>query len=155
MQYLIEWMEVKDGIGKNGKPYTMTKMSLMDETGKKFENVSTFDKVSLGDKINGEVVQNGNFLNFKSAQAEIRSNYSTQKKEESITKFQDRKAESISAAQDRTAWMWAKNNATTLISSAIYMEKNLSAEALVDRIEKLANDIYHMNPTEDASSLPF
>lgn len=109
MKYKIHWLEIKTG--KSGKQYMV--MNLLDEAGKETQNVSTFDLTyTLAQEIEGAIVQNGNFLNWKPLEAPefIRkqasnSAYKTQqmekvmeRKEGSISKFQDNKEWSIKVA---------------------------------------------------------
>jgi len=106
MKYKTNWVERRTG--KSGKEYLV--MNLLDEDGKETQNVSTFNlEYTAGQEIEGEIVQNGNFLNWKAkleAPAFIKnSGYKTQmieksmeRKENSIGKFQDNKEWSIKVA---------------------------------------------------------
>lgn len=98
MKYHVEWIENKTG--KSGKPYQA--MTLKDETGAMFENVTTFDSLSLAGDYEGEIIQNGQYLNFKMKMANPYPkpagrgiDKAMERKEASITKFADRKEESI------------------------------------------------------------
>lgn len=62
-RYKVEWSENK--VGASGKTYTI--VSLTAEDGTKIEKASTFDKVETGKDYEGEVVANGQYLNFKVA----------------------------------------------------------------------------------------
>lgn len=118
-------------------------MNLTGEDGKKHEKVSTFEAgIMSGTEIQGDVIQNGTYLNWKGAQQAARSNFSSAKKEESITKFQDRKAEQIATAQDRTAMVWAKYGACEIIAHHPAF-KNLSEAQIATEITNLANKIYN------------
>lgn len=149
MKYTIDWCEVKrTGEGAKG-PWTITEMNLRDEEGKVTEKVSTFDTVTNGGTIEGEIYTNDKgYLNFKKAQAVARSNFGAQQKEASITKMQDRKAESIEKAQDRSAWMWAKTNASTLLGTRLSNETN---EKIASEVIDLATKIYNGELTEPFS----
>lgn len=103
MKYTVEWCEtIKEG-EKEGRKWKMTKMSLKDEQGVVTTEVTTFDSVTLGGTVEGSIVQNGQYLNFKKAlekpnfmkhkEAQIEKNI--ERKEQSISRFQDDKEWSI------------------------------------------------------------
>ena len=106
-KYKINWLEIKTG--KSGKQYMV--MHLLDEAGKETQNVSTFNlEYTLSQEIEGQIVQNGNFKNWKpkldppqfiknnSAYKEKIMNETIARKEGSITKFQNNKEWSIKVA---------------------------------------------------------
>lgn len=102
MKFKIESSEVIKKGNTNGKDWAMTKMTLIDEQGVKTEGVTTFDTVVTGAEINGEIAQNGQYLNFKQAKAVASANFkqaqvekSMERKEQSIARFQDDKEFSI------------------------------------------------------------
>jgi len=69
------------------------------------------------------------------------------------------KAENIKEAQDRSAWMWAKNNASTLIAALIQSSDlstriAISSERLDEKVIDLATKIYNGEPIEPFSSKP-
>lgn len=138
MKYTIDWCEAKQGTGKNGKPYTMTTMTLTGEDGSKHSGVTTFDAVVNGQEIEGTIVQKGQYLNFESAQkanaprgGAVSAN---------IEKFQDRKAEQIEKAQDRTAAIWAKYGACELVAHHPAY-KHLNEVEVVTTISRIASQI--------------
>lgn len=64
-----------------------------------------------------------------------------------IAEAQATKAQNIALAQDRSAWMWAKTNATTLISSPNLRDGEVSsAEEMVDKVIAIATKIYNAEP---------
>lgn len=144
-KYTIEWSEVFKEGSKEGRPWKMTKMTLKDEKGGTHEDVTTFDTVVTGATIEGEIVMNGNYKNFKAPQ-KPKNNFMANQKEKVINEAMDKKNQNIQAAQDRSAWMWAKTNASSLIASPAYMEKNLSIPELEERVLKLATLIYNGEP---------
>lgn len=148
MKFKAEKVEKKTS-PKTGNEYFV--MKLIDEAGAAHENVSTFDPVEEGAEINGEIVQNGNFKNFKAAKAVARSNFATQQKEKGIAEAQERKARQIYEAQDRSAWMWARTSAANLIANHPAY-KFFSEDKIVELVEELATKIYNMEPTEPFNS---
>lgn len=107
MKYKILWCEVKREGSTNGRAWKITEMSLEDEAGVKTDKVSTFNNVAPGQEIEGDIKTNDkgylNFIPKLEPPAFIKNNnFKTQqmekvmeKKEQSITKFQDSKEESI------------------------------------------------------------
>ena len=154
-KFTIQWCESKDGTSKAGKPYTITKMTLVDEKGDKFENVSTFDKVVNGGEIEGEVVKKGEYLNFESKKAVANAGYKERvmeqtmaRKEGSIAKFQDNKDWSImtsSTMRDAVLLAIAELNATP----------NANAGTLTSRIENWRNWLVSHWDIEPMDKAPF
>lgn len=101
-KYKINWIEQKTG--KSGKNYWV--MHLVDSTGKETQNVSTFeDKYQAGMEVEGQIIQNGNYLNWKpklEAPAFIKANsgYRAQQIEKAV----ERKETSIKGFQDNKEW---------------------------------------------------
>lgn len=97
MKYKVEWIEEKTSA--KGTKYRVC--SFTDETGKRYDNVSTFDVVELSQTYDGDIVTNGQYTNFKLAKEPKKFDRSTtiavaqERKEQSIIKLQDRKEESI------------------------------------------------------------
>ncbi len=151
MKYLI--VKVEEGKKADGSP--MYKSTLRDTDGKD-ETINLFDKVGEGMSVEGEIVsveKNGKtYRNFKSAQKAAGSNYAAAKKEETITKFQDRKTQDIAKAQDRSAWMWAKNNAATLLAIRGEFFANKNNSIIAQEVIDLATKIYNAEPTEPFTS---
>lgn len=85
-----------------------------DVNGQVTENVSTFDPVKEGVSIDGQIIQNGQYLNFKTQAKVVMGGKTGQiekvmdKKNESIAHFQDAKEKSIQHAG-------AITNATNLL----------------------------------------
>lgn len=146
MKYIIEWCEViKEGTGAKG-PWKLTKMTLKDEAGAEHESITTFDDVAPGQTIEGNIVLDGNYKNFKKDNArKPNMDRVMEKKGAMISEAQDVKAKNIAAAQDRSAWMWAKNNASTLYGDSLYNRPNEDIALLV---LDLATKIYNGEPTE-------
>lgn len=116
-----------------------------------FMNVINF---AVGDTIFAEVIQKGDFLNFKykgkktlntvpaTTLSSIPKNIQAPPAPD-WNKIREEKKENIS-------WMNAKNNACLLIAHGIYA--NDTGEPIVNLINNLANDIYQLEPaklTED------
>lgn len=149
-KFKINWVEKK--VGKSGKEYLV--MHLVDEAGKETQNVSTFTLTYMaGQEIEGEIVQNGNFLNWKAkleAPEFIKKGASTfmmEKKATQIAEAQTKKAQSIAEAQDRSALMWAKYGACEIVAHHPAF-KELDGNEVVDMIEKLFTRIYNGEPLE-------
>ena len=107
-KYTIKWCEVAKTGNSNGRPWSITKMTLVDEEGNETEGVSTFEAVMNGGSLEGKIITNDkgylNFIKKLEAPAFIKGNsaYKTQqmekvmeRKESSIGKFQDNKEWSI------------------------------------------------------------
>lgn len=111
--FTIRWCEVARKGNTNGRDWVITKMTLVDEKGNETSDVSTFTSVMNGGTLEGRIVKNDKgYLNFvpkleapefikkagnpayKSQQIEK----SMERKEGSITKFQDNKEWSIKVA---------------------------------------------------------
>lgn len=149
--YKVQWAEVTKTGEKNGRPWSMTSMTLEDEAGKVTEKVSTFDAVSPGHTIEGEIIQNGQYLNFKK-KLEVPAFIKKQRADvsASVEKAQEVKAKNIEAAQDRSAWMWAKTNASTLLAGVIKHGDYGSNTDIAEDVLDLATKIYNgePNPTD-------
>lgn len=71
-----------------------------------------------------------------------------EKKADSIAMSQDKKAQNIAQAQDRSAWMWAKNNASSLIANQKPSAMDIrSLDEIADMVLDLATKIYNGEPT--------
>lgn len=105
-KYTVEWCEVKKEGETNGRPWKIMDLTLKDEEGVVTDKVSTFDNVLPGSTIEGQIIKNDKgYLNFQSKKAEAKANFKTaqmekvmERKEESISKFQDSKEWSIKLA---------------------------------------------------------
>lgn len=126
--------------------------TMVDEAGKEFTGVNAFNGEFATDTWYGELEQNGKFWNLITPKKSTGNNFMAAKKEESIAKFQDKKEQSIAAAQDRSAWMWAKNNAATLLASDTGRMTGKSNVEIAERVVHLATLIYNGEPTEPFSS---
>jgi len=69
-----------------------------------------------------------------------------EKKSDMIGQAQERKEQSIARAQDRSAWMWAKTNASTLLSLMPEALKGKNSDAIADMVVTLATKIYNGEP---------
>ena len=151
MRYQIKWAEqIKTG-EKNGKFWAMSKMTLTDPNGKDTENVTTFDSVMTGSFIEGEIVQNGQYLNFKTTKQVNGSNFKTaqiektmERKEQSIGKFQDNKEWSIKLAS-------SMGKAVDLAIASLKNEDNLTEtnyhEAILSYRKWILNN-WDVEPTD-------
>lgn len=147
MIYTIKWAEVTKTGEKNGREWKMTKMTLVGEDGVETSEVTTFDTVMSGGTIEGEIVQNGQYLNFQTKKADNKKpnlERVMEKKSASIAVAQENKARSIAEAQDRSAWMWAKTNASTLLGDSM---RSANTDTIADRVIDLATKIYNGEPT--------
>ena len=108
-KYKINWCEVKRTGNTNGRAWSITEMTLVDDQGAETTNVSTFDSVAPGQELEGQIVKNDkgylNFVKKPEAKQVAASNFKTrqmekvmERKEGSITKFQDNKEWSIKTA---------------------------------------------------------
>lgn len=106
-KYTITWCETKKEGEKNGKPWKITSLTLKDEHGNTIDKVDTFDPVMNGETVEGEITESQYGKNFKkmTPKAVAGANFKTQqmekvieRKEQSITKFQDSKEQSIKLA---------------------------------------------------------
>ncbi len=142
--FQIKWAESKKTGETNGRKWEITNMTLTDQDGKDIENVSTFEKVMTGGTIEGEIVPKGNYLNFEPKKVDNgkKPNFDRimEKKSNQIAEAQSNKASQIAEAQDRSAWMWAKNNASTLIGDSMSSASN---QTIAERILDLATKIYN------------
>lgn len=147
-KYKINWCEVKRTGNTNGRAWSITEMTLVDEQGNETTNVSTFDNVSPGQELEGQIVKNDKgYLNFVKKQVEsVRKpnmDRLMDKKASQIGEFQQNKATQIAEAQDRSAWMWAKTNASTLIGDSMSSANN---NTIANRVLDLATMIYNGEP---------
>lgn len=69
-----------------------------------------------------------------------------------INQAMDKKAQQIHAAQDRSAWMWAKTNASTLISNTQFVKNYENLNQVANDVVELATKIYNGEPTEPFTS---
>ncbi len=145
MKYTIEWSEVTKTGETDGRPWKMTKMNLKDENGDLHDGVTTFDSVMTGGELEGEIIIKGIYKNFKNHIKRPTASMYNKGKGEEITanqlKVQDKISENVEKAQDRTAWMWAKNNASTLLANKPEIA-GASAENIANAVIKLASLIY-------------
>lgn len=150
MKYTIKWCEITKNGNTNGREWQMTKMTLVDEAGKETDEVTTFDTVINGGTIEGEIVQKGQYLNFVTAKPESgrkpNMDRVMEKKATMIGEAQTAKAQHIAEAQDRSAWMWAKNNASTLLASR-GISPITPIDGIADMVTDLATKIYNAEPT--------
>lgn len=146
MKYEITWAEtIKEGTGAKG-PWKLTKMTLKDEGGAMHEGITTFDEVAPGQSIEGNIVLDGNYKNFKKDNArKPNMERVMEKKASQIAEAQSNKATQIAQAQDRSAWMWAKTNASTLLGTSLTDKNN---DVILDTVIDLATKIYNSEPQE-------
>lgn len=109
MRYKINWMEVVTA--KTGTKYLKMHLRELDaegKEGKEVQNVTTFNlDYTLAQEIEGAIVQNGNFLNWKPLEAPefIKKQASNSAyKAQQIEKTMDRKEQSIAKSQDNKEW---------------------------------------------------
>lgn len=157
--HTIDWCEVKkskDGT-KEWKEITVggRKMSIWPDH-------PEYLKSAPGAVVSGDIVEKGNYINL--LPTKVRTPYAGARgaSQGMITKAMETKAHNIAAAQDRSAWMWAKNNATTLLSNykGLYEDvdfqkgKKLPDVVMADAVIRLATKIYNGEPVEPFSSKP-
>lgn len=85
---------IEQKTGKSGKGYQVA--SLEDVNGQRFDGVSSFGDFIEGKQLEGTIVQNGTFLNFK-ATAQVQSGGKTAQ----IERVMDKKQDAILFSQDR------------------------------------------------------
>lgn len=123
-KYTIEWLEVFKEGESNGRPWKITKATFKDEEGHETTDVSTFEPITLGQVIKGAITKNEKYSNWEFKKAMEKPNFmkkganiekAMEKKEQSITKFQDNKEWSIkisSTMRDAVLLSIAENNPT-------------------------------------------
>lgn len=147
MIYII--VKVEQTTTSTGK--AMYKSTLKDSSGKE-ETINLFDEVKVGQELDGEIYTNDKgYRNFKSTARVAKANFMDNKKTETFEKLQDRKAGQIEKAQDRSAWMWAKNNASTLLAAHPGFQ-TMKPQDVATQVIELATKIYNGEPTEPFSS---
>lgn len=157
MKHKIDWMEHKTSNG--GTAYI--KANVTDESGKTTENVAIFSsfpgftELAPGHSVEG-ILKEKDYNGKKSYSLDkeivvrppgARPNMDRimDKKANLISEAQQRKEQSIAAAQDRTAWMWAKNNATELLTGTF--PQGTPQDTIADVVIELATKIYNGEPT--------
>lgn len=150
-------MEIKvlssvDKQTKFGKPMKALEVFCENETRKVnvFSNALDFANIKQGYTINGTMEKKGDYWDISFAGAEKRAGgaYKAVQKAD-IAEAQAVKAKNIAQAQDRSAWMWAKTNATTIVSSPNLRDGETStAEEMVEKVIELATKIYNAEPLE-------
>lgn len=155
--YRVDWSEKKNN--------DWVLASLLDETGNKLSEVSinrtskkgeifpNFDEIRPGAEIKGELwtsTANKNYLFPPRKKLEppnfIKNRAMPKVDVEGHLAVQQQITKNVKAAQDRTAWMWAKNNASEILS-VLYKNTN-QIEFDFSQLEELATKIYNMEPTE-------
>lgn len=151
MVYIIDWSEEKTT--STGKQFK--KVTAKDEQGNVFEgniwsDASFYAKTGPGSEVEAEirVTPDGKYkslVDAKIARTQA-STWSRGAKTAEIKEAMEKKAEQIHAAQDRSAWMWAKTNASTLLSSGDIRMSQFSNEEILARVVDLATKIYNAEP---------
>lgn len=151
----IEWTENKTT--KTAKPYKA--LAVLDESGAKF-NVNIFSdfpdfaNIIPGSVVRAKLEQNGQYWNLVSeTQSKPRGgkpNFDRiiEKKQQGIADAQTEKAKNISLAQDKSAWMWAKNNASSLLAADANRVNGMNQDEMSEWVISLATKIYNGEPTE-------
>lgn len=107
-QFKIKWCEVSKQGSTNGRSWTITKMTLIDEEGKETEGVSTFEQVMNGGSLEGKIVTNEkgylNFVKKLEAPAFMKQQSNTAFKTQQMEKVMERKETSIGKFQDSKEW---------------------------------------------------
>lgn len=118
-----------------------------------WESFPGFATIMTGNNIEGDIVTkvNGQYTNvtlYPPKVSGVPGRSFTPKKpiSESVAVAQENKARQIAQAQDRSAWMWAKNNASELLSGVL--SHDLTHEERAEEVLKLATKIYNGEPTE-------
>lgn len=108
MKYKIDLCEVKKEGSTNGRNWKITEMTLTDEAGVKTEKVSTFNSVTLGQELDGEIKTNDkgylNFIAKLDPPAFMKQQNATAFKTQQMEKVMARKEESIGKFQDTKDW---------------------------------------------------
>lgn len=156
-KFKIEWMEVKT----SAKGTKYAKCSVTDEQGKQITDVAifgtfpNFEQIMTGSEIEAEMTSkeyNGATsysLNPIQTTTSRKPNMDRvmEKKASMIGEAQSIKAQNIAQAQDRSAWMWAKNNASTLLASR-GIGSTTPASEIANMVIDLATKIYNGEPVE-------
>jgi len=131
MKYSI--LEIEKKSGKSGNSYFSALFKTQDEEGAEIKATSfDLDNVKIGDVIEGDIIKNGNFNNFKIKKEEVKKGVGAfsgvkvaqERKQEMIEKSQDRKDDSIrnsSTFRDATilTQVWASKQTAFLTTEEI------------------------------------
>ncbi len=153
----ISWLEKKN---EDWKIATLT-----NEAGAQFQNVSinrvskkgetfpNFDTLTNSSEVDGVLWQSpkGGWYLFppkpETPQGGAPRGNGGAYKSKQIMEAMDTKARNIAEAQDRTAWMWAKNNASQLLSGDSRFH-GMNSDEIAERVITLATKIYNGEPAE-------
>ena len=150
----IKVLSSQDKQTKAGKPFKTLEVEAESEIRwvNMWSNFPDFANIKEGSVFSGNMVKEGQYWNLSfDGMNSKKPNFDRiiEKKQAGIAEAQTEKAKNIALAQDRSAWMWAKTNATTIITSANLKDSEMSsADDMVDRMIKLATKIYNAEPTE-------
>lgn len=125
----------------------------INRTNKKGEVFPNFDGIMPGTEIEGNMWTSdaGKHYLFapKPQRAGGRSFSKSKEVVEGQLKVQEEISKNVAKAQDRTAWMWAKNNAATLIAAtSTIKESGFDSQGIADAVIELATKIYNGEPTD-------
>lgn len=136
---------------KNNKPYKALEVECAGEVRKvnMWSNYPDFSNVNEGSVITAKMVKDGNYWNLQPDEAQKpRGGASTAFKSAQIAEAQEKKAQSIAQAQDKSAWMWAKNNASTLLAADPGRINGMDKDEIIEWVIDLATKIYNSEPLE-------
>jgi hypothetical protein len=150
----IDWSQIKTTqTGKEYKAVTFKDASGAEVTASVWSDAPFYQHIAPGAEVEAEVRKSpdGKYTNL--VMANTSSTGGTRGggafKSAQIEKAMDKKAGQIAQAQDRSAWMWSKNNASTLISGMKLLEdKPMTLKDMADRVIHLATLIYNGEPNE-------
>jgi hypothetical protein len=87
---------VENKVGSSGKGYQTA--TLTDVNGQVFERVSSFGDFQEGKQLDGQIIQNGTYLNFK-AQAQVQTGGKAGAVAKQVEQAQERTAQHVAVAQ--------------------------------------------------------
>lgn len=152
--YKISWCEKKTTT--TGKAYIKATLEGVEGQVSIWSDFPNFANIMPGSSIVGDLKKNDKgYLTLYPPKANnggaSRGQYGGFKNQQVKELMQD-KARNIEAAQDRSAWMWAKNDASTLLANKTTQYASL--EDMADSVIRLATLIYNGEPIEPFSSKP-
>lgn len=149
MKYKIEFLERKrTSTGKDKIDATIRGEDGVNVEATLWGDFPNFGELKAGDTVDG-LLKTASDPKFKPTLNPIKdyaSRPSFTPKTQVIKEAQDNKARQIAQAQDRNAWMWAKNNASQLLTG--HLLNGMSADDIAHEVINLATKIYNGEPTE-------
>ncbi len=147
----IKILKVESKTTKTDKPYKMCEVECNGEVRKVniWSNAPDFANLKEGSIIVAKMTKEGQYWNISFENEKPRGGAYKAIQKADIAEAQQTKAKNIAEAQDRSAWMWAKTNASTILTSPQLRDSEYSsADEMVEKLIKLATKIYNAEPLE-------